>query len=108
MPLIAAEVCECFQKNLLSCFLNQAALPKETTGNLENPGTIASHDLGKSRLITVARVARQLEVRRLFVIVGQKRSSSEWWVTDSYFESANPWGNIFTEAGGHLAQLSSS
>ena len=83
MALIAAEVCKCLQENLLNCLFNQTALSKETTCNLENPWTVASHDLGESRLIAVARLARQLEVRRLFVIVGQKRSSFVWWATDS-------------------------
>jgi len=64
---------EGFQENLLRCFLNQTTLAEESTGNLEHARTITSDNLGKRSLISGARLARQFEVRRLFVAVRQKR-----------------------------------
>jgi len=66
---------EGLQKNVLSRFLNQAALPEKSTGDLEHSRAIASDDLGEGRLISGACLLRQVEVRRLFEAAGQKRSS---------------------------------
>jgi hypothetical protein len=68
---------ESFQENLLGRFFNQAALAKEPAGDLEYPRAIAPDYLGKGGLVFRAGLTRQLEVGRLFVTVGQKRSSSK-------------------------------
>jgi hypothetical protein len=78
---------ESFQENLLRRFFDQAALAKESAGNLEYPRTVAPDYLGKGGLVFRACLTRQLEVRRLFVTVGQKRSSSGLRMADPLLAS---------------------
>jgi hypothetical protein len=68
---------ESFQENLLCRLFDQAALAKESAGDLEYSRTIASDYLGKGGLVFGAGLTRQLEVGRLFVTVRQKCSSSK-------------------------------
>jgi hypothetical protein len=65
-----------FQENLLRRVFGQAALAKESAGDLEYSRTIAPDYLGKGGLVFRARLTRQFKVGRLFVTVRQKRSSS--------------------------------
>ena len=63
---------ESFQENLLRCVFNQIALAKEALRHVEHSRTIAPDYLSERRLVFSACLARQLEVRRLFVPVRQK------------------------------------
>lgn len=77
-PLIACELGVGFQEGLLSCVFDPSALPKEFAGNSKYSRAVSAKDLLKRPLVSFARQAYQFQVRSLFDLACQSRSSSDF------------------------------
>jgi hypothetical protein len=67
-------LCIGFQEGLLSCVLDLSALSKELAGDGKDSRAVATEDLLKRPLVTIARQAYKVQVRNLFDLDCQSRS----------------------------------